>query len=88
MTFAQNAVRPGLRSYVPPEMVDVDFWLMIYQTTEFTIETPKFLFEVEYIVFICNVIPYKIIRISYNTKLYSYTPRLQINADTIHGSAV
>ena len=36
----QNAVRPGVRPCVPPEMAEGDFRLMIYQTTvqQFTIK--------------------------------------------------
>ena len=29
----QNAVRPGVRPYVPPKMAEGDFWLIIYHCT-------------------------------------------------------
>ena len=55
MIVTQNAVRPGVRPYVPPNMAEGDFQLMIYQTNvqQFTIKTPT-MSEVEYNVFIYN----------------------------------
>ena len=53
MIVTQNAVRPGVRPYLPPKMAEGD--LMIYQTNvqQFTIKTPP-MSEVEYNVFIYN----------------------------------
>ena len=49
----KKAVRPGVRPFVPPEIAEGDFRLMIYQSTvkRFTIKTPS-MSEFEYNVFI------------------------------------
>ena len=51
----QNAVRPGVRSYVPPEMAEDDFWLIIYHCLTIYNKTPK-MSEFEYNVTINNII--------------------------------
>ena len=66
-SVTHNAVYPGIRPYVPPEIVEGEFQLMIYQTTvqRFTIKTPT-VSEFEYYVLAYGT--FYIIQIHYDTE--------------------